>query len=163
MRPPTTADELVAMEKPTDSEPLSKSHSRGRGDLHPKPRVNIASQKLGFFRWRNSLPYARSSMPIHHGRHNHDPNTLSVSDGAAQRKRTVDEQQMVKSIPKTTDFLCLSSVDPFITFHGQEDPYLVHEIVDHARNSYWPSLAPIQHPNDAPRSSNQGKWNSRRP
>ena len=62
------------------------------------------------------------------------------------------EEGQTVFIPEPAKYLRHSSVDPFVIFPAQEDQYLIHEIIDHARNFYWGALAPIQHPATAPAS-----------
>ena len=127
------------MNTSTEEGACSRTTSRrGRGH-HPKPRVNISSQKLGFFRWRTSLSTARSSHRALHGRGSLEPDAEIT---------LAERQRIAESVPKPTNFLRLSSVDPFVPFAGHEDTYLVQEVLDHARNSFWKTLAPSRRPNE---------------
>lgn len=144
------------MKSKAKDEVCGRSAMQRRGGDHPTPRVNISSQKLGFFRWRTSLPTLQT--------HKHIPSakpgqtfTSPPGDDDARQERTVEEQRLIESIPKTTSFLRLSSVEPFVPFPGPEDPYLVQEILDHARNSYWMNLAVTRRPSETPHPSFQGE------
>ncbi len=147
------------MQNRTKSKVSDKAARQRQGGGHTKPRVNISSQKLGFFRWRTSLPTLRSSEHVSRAK-NGRGSAFLAGDDAAPEERTLEEQRLIESIPKTTSFLQLSSVDPFTSFPGPEDAYLVQEVLDHARNSFWLNLFVTRHPSETPHPGFQGKSTS---
>lgn len=147
------------MKNRTKSEVSNKTASHRRGNVRPKPRFHSSSEKLGFFRWRTSLHTLQSSKHVPRVESGHDSALVAGNDAALQ-ERAVVAQRLIESIPNTTEFLRLSSVDPFTPFPGPEDPYLVQEVLDHARNSFWLDLFVTRRPTETPHPSLQGKSKS---
>ncbi|KAF7509664.1 hypothetical protein GJ744_007535 [Endocarpon pusillum] len=128
----------------------SRAQSKQSAEHGAKYKFYVTRQKHGFFKWRTAVPTAPSSKRVSRGYVDRGSGTTSRTDQAGQCKDTAEEKQPPVPVPKPSTSLRHSSVDFSVILPGQEDQYLIHEIVDYTRKSYWHALAPPQHPFAAP-------------